>query len=822
MNAAAFFDLVSLAGSLTAVLFLWLGRRRIPSRAAWVLFFIILCLGVLRGGSGFLESRGMTPVPGSLGDRLEVLNAVLWGFFFYSFLNAPARQALPESVEKSSRLYEGQNDILFVCGEGKDGEPDSILEVSDFACERLGYTREELLGMTPGDLVGPDPGWARKLFLKTPAGRGPAVFEGTCLTKEGERIQVEINARLFRLSGHRAILFAAREITKRFQWEKKAAMLRRLDQKILDNSPVAFVVADRKGIVVRASRAFGDLTGWDSEGVVGKNLEKLMPAGPFLEALKERAGRVLGEGVRVGPTEVMIPTSEPTWFRETLLPLFGPDGATVNVLAMLENITAEVKAKKKLKEITELDEKILSTSPVAFVLHDTQMRIVRVSRAYQEVSGFIPDQVLGKKLDQFMPEGPQREKILANLRQAMEYGVQVGPSEIESPIPGRFLRETIIPIFSPEGKVVNILSVLEDITRQLEERNERIKSEWKYRMLFENIQDGVALQGVRDDGRPGAFIQANPAFHDLIGYGEKELSKLSPVDISDEKSRVDQPEIEAALKMGRIAAFERVLFNKSGREVLCELRTNLVDLGGERVFLSICHDVTQRVLAEKRIRTSLREKEVLLREIHHRVKNNLQVISGLLNLQSYFLDDEAVRAIYKESQNRIQTMAMIHEELYQREDLSFINLNQYLGDLAQSLLASYLVQKDRVRLVLDLEKVDVVLDTAVPCGLILNELLTNSLKHAFPKDRRGEINVALKKTGADRFSLTIRDDGVGLPAGFDPQLAKTMGIQLVRILSEQLGGRLRHFPGEGASFLVEFSEYREAQTTAESGPFPSD
>jgi len=820
MSPVCFIDLVASVGSLSAIVFLCLGRKRALSREVLVLFSLILALTVLHDVSNFLEWGGITTVPDLFVDRMEVFTVVLWGFFFYTYLQLMTEKALRQSEEKYRRLFEVGSDIIIAFELGRNDGPDRLIEVNEVACKRLGYTKEELLKMTFKDLQDPELGWNMDPIMKTLALNKSAVFDWDYVARDGRKIPVEINARLFNLSGKGIIISIARDITKRLESQRILRELQALDEKILDSSPVGYLVGDREGRATRVSRAFRDVVGLEADTVIGKTLEELLPAGPDPAALQERIRRVYQEKVPVGPTVVMVSEMTPRWVRETLLPLLDPDGKVVNVLAVLENITAEVEARQKLLEISELDEKILSASPVAFILHDPERRVIRVSQAFQEVGGFIPDQVLGKKVEEFLPEGPQRDKIVGNLRKVAQTGAQVGPEEIELPIRGKFVRETIIPVFSPKGKIANILSVLEDVTERKREVDERKKSEKKYRLLFENIQDGVLLQSMGEDESPGRFIQANSAFLNMIGYGENELSNLTLMDICDEAKRNDQKEIEASIKAGRTAFFERVVYPKSGGELFCEMRTDLVDIGGEKVFLSICHDVTQRVLAEKRMRASLKEKEVLLREIHHRVKNNLQVISGLLNLQSYFINDEAVRTIYKESQSRIQTMAMIHEELYRREDLSFVNLNHYLGDLAQGLLASYLVEKDQVRLILDLEELDVVLDTAVPCGLIVNELMSNSLKHAFPDGREGEIRVAFKRSGANRFSLSLSDNGVGLPADFDLKSAKSMGIQLVRVLSEQLGGELQHFSQGGASFRVEFFEYREAETLVSSSSRP--
>jgi two-component sensor histidine kinase len=204
------------------------------------------------------------------------------------------------------------------------------------------------------------------------------------------------------------------------------------------------------------------------------------------------------------------------------------------------------------------------------------------------------------------------------------------------------------------------------------------------------------------------------------------------------------------------------------------------------------------------------EKEVLLQEIHHRVKNNLQVISGLLDLQSYHITDAKSKEIYKESQNRVITMALIHEELYQARDLARVDYGIYIRNLAGNLFKSYAVDPEKVKLELDVEDVQLVVDTAIPCGLIINELVSNALKHAFPGDREGKVQIIFKLPDDGRYHLEVRDNGVGIPGDFDMVKTPSLGLHLVTVLVSQLAGDMEIKTEEGTSFIIDFAEYLEA------------
>lgn len=217
--------------------------------------------------------------------------------------------------------------------------------------------------------------------------------------------------------------------------------------------------------------------------------------------------------------------------------------------------------------------------------------------------------------------------------------------------------------------------------------------------------------------------------------------------------------------------------------------------------------VIERKLAEEAIRTALTEKEVLLREIHHRVKNNLQVMSSLLSLQADTMDQPAVQEQFQEMQARVRSMALIHEELYQSDDLARVNFAQYIEKLADSLQQTYLINPS-VQLRLEVEEVYLNVDTAIPCGLVINELVTNAFKYAFPKGQPGEVAIHLYKGSGDRYHLMVEDNGIGLPESLNIQDTETLGMQLVSILARQLRGTFKVERNHGTRFEIEFQEHR--------------
>ncbi|MCP5118184.1 MAG: sensor histidine kinase, partial [bacterium] len=192
--------------------------------------------------------------------------------------------------------------------------------------------------------------------------------------------------------------------------------------------------------------------------------------------------------------------------------------------------------------------------------------------------------------------------------------------------------------------------------------------------------------------------------------------------------------------------------------------------------------------------------------IHHRVKNNLQVISSLLNLQAGNLGDPRALEMLKESQNRVRSMAMVHEQLHRSRNLSKINFGEYVRNLAASLFCSYGVESNRISLRLEIDDIAFGIDTAIPCGLIIQELVSNSLKHAFPDNRSGEIRIALSAGAGGGKVLSVEDDGVGLPANIKCDYTRSLGLRLVRILAEQVDATFAYSKRNGTQFQIEIPE----------------
>jgi two-component sensor histidine kinase len=218
----------------------------------------------------------------------------------------------------------------------------------------------------------------------------------------------------------------------------------------------------------------------------------------------------------------------------------------------------------------------------------------------------------------------------------------------------------------------------------------------------------------------------------------------------------------------------------------------------------LSEDISKRKQAEEQIKASLKEKEVLLQEVHHRVKNNMMIITNLLLMQSKQIEDEHYREMFNISINRIKSMALIHEKLYRFGDLAKVDFNDYLEDMIKTIFKSYGLSSRKVALKTDVEGVTFGVDTAIPCGLIINELISNSLKHSFPENMEGEIKVALHRNDKTEVKLTVSDNGIGMPEDMDFRNTDSLGLTLVIALVKQLKGEIELLREKGTEFVITF------------------
>ena len=332
-------------------------------------------------------------------------------------------------------------------------------------------------------------------------------------------------------------------------------------------------------------------------------------------------------------------------------------------------------------------------------------------------------------------------------------------------------------------------------------------SEEHFRILFDEALDGICLA----DAETGFIIDCNQALAALVGRERAELigqpqKTLHP---SQNDKAAHSPTFRQHLNDKEGQTLETQVVTSTGIIRDVEIKANRLNFQGREMLQGIFHDITERKRAENQIKASLAEKEVLLREIHHRVKNNMQIVSSILNLQAGSVKDPAALECLRGSQSRIRSMALVHEKLYRSSDFSRIDFGEYVRSLVTALFQSCRTDSNQVRLDFKAEAVFLDINTAIPCGLVTNELIVNALKYAFPEGRSGVVKIRLRPLGKDEYRLVISDNGVGFPKDLDFRNTESLGMQLVTLLVGQLDGTINLKRKGGTTFDIVFKEQKK-------------
>lgn len=445
--------------------------------------------------------------------------------------------------------------------------------------------------------------------------------------------------------------------------------------------------------------------------------------------------------------------------------------------------------------------RVVEWVPTAMIMVDEKGRVALANAQAERLFGYSREELQGQAVETLMPERfagnhvGEREGFFADPRprpmgsgrdlfarrqDGSEFPVEIG----------------LTPIGSGNGRMV--LAAVVDIT-------ERKRLEERFRRVVEYAPSAMVMIN-----RSGNIVLVNAQAEQLFGFPRTDLIGQPIEMLVPERFRSDHTHYRGGFfnaPQARPMGIGRDLFARraDGSEFPVEIGLNPMETDEGFMVLASIVDITERRRAQQKLEKTLEEKTVLLNEVHHRVKNNLQVISSLLNLQATHAGDPRLTTILSESRNRVRAMALTHQLLYERKDYSRIDLGEYLDRLVQLLSSSYREDSAHITLRRVLPETPKYLDLerAIPCGLVVNELVTNAFKHGFPKGRSGEIRIELGEADGE-FTLVIADNGVGLPPDFDLGNLKSLGLQLVPLLIEQLGGRFSVEGGVGARFILKF------------------
>ena len=454
--------------------------------------------------------------------------------------------------------------------------------------------------------------------------------------------------------------------------------------------------------------------------------------------------------------------------------------------------TRQRRAEEELRNISE-------GSGDAMRLIDRDFNILRCNAEMAELIGKPAEGMIGAKCyDQLSGAFCHTEDCA--LRRTLRGEERVNVEIVKKTRNGRKIPlELIATPLTREGQVIGVIESFRDITERKQAGEALRESEEKYRALFEMAKDAILLSD-----ETGRFVDVNQAACKSLGYSREELLRLSNREID-----ADPRGYEAFLKIRnrplKGMTFEVNQRRKDGTLLPVEITGSFFTTGGQRIALAIARDITERKRTEEKLKSSLREKEVLLREIHHRVKNNMQVISSLLDMMIMRTQNQEALDLLENARIKIYTMALIHSQLYRSDKFDQIDMDTHARELVNYLMSINIDKDVSIKSVVDCSDIYLTVNQAIPCALVINELIFNSLKHAFKGRKKGKIGVSLKKLSEAMALLKVQDDGIGMPEEIDIFKTNTLGLKLIKnIVCNQLKGKIRVDRGIGTTFIIEF------------------
>ncbi len=470
---------------------------------------------------------------------------------------------------------------------------------------------------------------------------------------------------------------------------------------------------------------------------------------------------------------------------------------------MIEDISKRKSVLESLKSSEERLKILFESAPDAFYLLDLKGVLLDGNKAAEDMSGYKREELIGKnifKID-LLPKS-ELPKAVKSLKQNIQ-GKGTGPEEFNLIHKnGKLVPvENITYPVNIENKTV-ILGIARDITERKMAESALQESEEKLRNIVESSTN-VFYSHTPDH----IITYISPQIEQFIGFSQEE-ALIKWIDLmSDDPINDTGYEITCkAIATGKSQpAYELEMIHKNGKKVRVEAREAPIVKNGKTIaIVGGLTDITESKLAEERIKKDLEEKNILLAEVHHRVKNNLQIISSLLKFQKGYSDDKNTIDVLTTCQNRVTSMAIIHQNLYEGKNFSMINLKHYVERLTRNLIATYRSLTSRVSLKFKVQEITININKAVPLALIMNELISNALKHAFPEGRKGTIIITGKKMDSDFLKISVADDGIGISRNIDLDEPDTLGLKLVSILSQQIHAEVNINRSNGTRISLKF------------------
>ncbi len=768
-----------------------------------------------------------------------------------------AEKTLDESRNWLRTTLESIGDAVIVSS--KIGE---ILFINKAAAKITGWNPEEAKGMLLEhvfNVINEDTGKKSDSIVKEVISSGKIIGlanHTVLITKLEKEIPVDDSAAPIVSNGIvDGVVLVFRDVSERRKAEKELLSSRKFIERIADSVPSIIYTYSLGTLKINyANYKIGEVLGYSPDAVIrmGETFFMNFIHPDDLMRLKSRYEKYSNaKDNEILDYEYRIKNSqgEWRWFRSyDVVFTRGNDGLAVEMLGSALDVTDKKKMEEELKKYSGHLEELVQIRTHELSAANTKLKEEIMERARAERSiidaedkfrSLVEHSLVGIYIiqdEEYAYTNPKHDEIFGYPEKGMldmsiwkvipEQSKQILTEAAEKrknktseslQYSYKALRKdgTLIDVEVRETKMqyngrVAVIGTLQDITERKKAEDELLRQREYLRTVIDADPNFVFAKDSE-----GSFTLVNKSVAEMYGTTVEELTGKSMADIIP-----DAEEVEHFLKVDRevirtgerkFIPEEKVSNLNTGEVMWCQtIKVPLNAVDGSVQVLGVSVDITARKLAEEITRKSLHEKEMLLKEIHHRVKNNLQIIVSLLKLQSKYVNDPKDLQIFNSSRSRVETMSLIHEKLYKSNDISDIDLGSYIKDLVSHILKAYKVNHDEISFELKSDSIQLSIDTAIPCGLIINELINNSLKYAFPEGHQGKIEINISRAG-EGIILEIRDNGTGIPETFDISSSDSLGLQLVETLIRQISGTVELDVTSGTKFIIKFKEikYRE-------------